>query len=116
MSTTLSPQETLLTHANPVRFAMAEIKREIRFAGRHRAATMLDDPPEALARMRVGVFLRAIPWVGQSRTIEILREAGLTVGALEWRLGPAYETWEVTGKMRALTTRQRLALADALRR
>jgi hypothetical protein len=106
---------TALEHANRIRTAMADVKRDVRSrGGRHRAARYLQDPSEGLARMELGTFLRSIHRFGPRTIPPLLHEAGLPMSSMTWRVGPAYETWEITNNARALTTRQRLALAAAL--
>lgn len=63
-----------LAVANEVRFARAELKREI-FRGETSVAEVLADPPTYLARMPIGELLRAQSLWGPTRSRKLLRRA-----------------------------------------
>lgn len=106
---------TALAHANEVRTTGARIRREMAglsaLESRRRAAEILRDPPDAIARMRVGHFLEGIKRCGSHRVSAIMRAAGIEpqywwnrrVGPMDWG-----------ARTRALTARQREALAEVL--
>lgn len=77
-----------LRHANDVRVRRAQLKRDIG-AGRVTVASVLLDPPEYAAAMRVLDLLLAVPYVGRSRAGTALNGCGVSalrsVGGLSER-------------------------------
>jgi hypothetical protein len=93
-----------LQNANEARVAHAAIKKRVKYsgstaAGREVAAGVLEDPPALCSNLLVADLLEAIPRYGDTTARRVLREH--TIHELK-RLG-------------ALTERQRLVLASALR-
>ena len=101
-----------LETANRVRLAGAKLRRELKALGteesRLRAAEILTDPPPAAQRMRLDRFLTAIHRIGPRQAVAIMNEASVPH---ERRIGPEARIGDAT-----LTARQRLAVAQALRR
>ena len=97
-----------LERANVVRLGMTDVRRRLAAmnatAGMRRAAEWLTkrQAPAHFDRMPVGRMLRAIRRVGDSRSLALLHDAGMTSRVAEKRVGE-------------LTARQRHALAAALR-
>lgn len=116
MSTAVAAQRMdALAEANRIRLASAEHRRQLRrlsfVDGLNRAAEMLEDPDEGVARMQVGHLLRSIHRVGRKKVPRLLRQADLNPAALNRRVGPG----EIRHAQPQLTQRQRLLLADVLR-
>lgn len=101
-----------LALANQIRSAGVAIRREMgalpSAESRRRAAELLRDPPDAIARMRVGYFLSGVHRLGKHRAHEFLFRAGLGLQD-ERRIGSSDHTG-----VRTLTDRQREALAMVL--
>jgi len=100
--TTLAPVRTdqrmeALAEANRIRFARAQLKRDVKETPA-RLVVELVDPPDWLLSMRVLDFLRMLPYWGAVRVKKLLREVR------------ASETASVGG----LTDRQRKVLAEVL--
>jgi hypothetical protein len=105
---TAAPQHMVaLEGANRVRLGRAEMHRTVaalpRPAGCLRIAEMLKDPPALIETMAITDLLQWIHRVGRSQARGILMHAD--------RLAPIGENRQI----RALTDRQRQALADHLR-
>lgn len=102
----------LLPRANAIRFAQADTKRELRAMPRTEAcrfaSRLLHDPPPHVQRMRVGTFLRSLPYVGTYRAEGILRAAGLHDPHVA--IGPEHPY-----RAKALNSMQRQRLATVLR-
>lgn len=64
-----------LARANEVRMARATIKRGLR-TGAVDPADLIVDPPDPLAKVKVGEFLMWVPGVGRDRAQRILRRQG----------------------------------------
>jgi hypothetical protein len=101
----MSQPRIALLKANAVRYAGAEKRRQIaslpRHLAREKVAVLLEDPPDEIARMRVGHLLRSIPQLGRAGVRRTLRLAALR-GREERRV-------------HELTERQRKTLASTLR-
>lgn len=101
--TTTAPERTVeqrmtsLEHANRVRLARAQLKREIR-AGRRTAVSVLLEPPACASSMRTFDLLLAAPKVGQAKATALMAKAGISL----------------TRTVGAITPRQRKALADEI--
>lgn len=100
-----------LAGAHELRLDMAAIRRELAALplaeSKARAAELLRDPSEVVARMRLGIFLRAIRGTERSRAARLIASAGLSRGMWDRRIGPVdcHDT---------LTARQREAMAKAI--
>lgn len=99
---TLAPVRTdqrmeALAEANRIRFARAQLKRDVKETPA-RLVVELVDPPDWLLSMRVLVFLRMLPYWGAVRVKKLLREFRVS------------ESATVGG----LTDRQRKVLAEVL--
>lgn len=119
-----------LERGNAIRLEGGRIRREVRalglVAGLRRVAELVDDPPEPIARMRVGHLLEAVRYVGEMRAHQLLQEAGILNGGAYHRrigstaMGPAIIEGSATGGSGGLgltlTASQRCALVLALRR
>jgi hypothetical protein len=103
-----------LAYANEIRTEGARIRREMAALGSHeglhRAAELLRDPPEEIARMRLGHFLRGIHRVGNARLHSFMRAATIPMSMEERVVGPC----AFDAKRQGISDRQRLQLADVL--
>ena len=92
-----------LEKANAVRFARADLKKELRTLtyseGLERIAALLLDPPSELATMNVERLVLVVPGFGRKRSNRALAKAGIS----------PFRSVE------ALTLRQAAALAECLR-
>jgi hypothetical protein len=119
MTTALAPEEQrriALAKGNRIRLQQAQLKRELSNGGGYgKAADLLLDPSDTVARMRVGKFLTSVRQIGTGRAIIILRRSGMSAAMLERRVGPmpGYR-YGITSDP-CLTDRQRTALAATLR-
>lgn len=90
---TIAPERTLdqqmraLQHANEIRVARAQLKRNL--TGPSHAAALILDPPGSVTTMRAVDLLRAIPKYGLVKASRILRVCQIsdskTVGGLSER-------------------------------
>ena len=107
--------EIARARANQIRGEMSACKRVIaalpRVEGMLAVAEWLENPDEIVARIRLGQLLAAIHRVGTTK-VPLLLPRDLMPGALSRRIGPLDCT---AGGEIALTERQRLAMAEALR-
>lgn len=109
-------QMAALAKGNKIRIEQAQVKRELSNGGGcGKAADLLDDPSDTVARMRVGKFLTSVRRVGYGRAPKILRRAGMTAAMLQRRIGPMPGHRYGYGHDPCLTERQRAALAATLR-
>lgn len=117
MTATITQAQIRTSHAraNEVRIAMAAARRPLRERdGLTRAAAMLEDPDEIVARMRVSYLLLGIRGVRERAAVRLIHAAGLPTSILTRRIGP-FEVPAGDGADRTLSDRQRAALAGALR-
>jgi hypothetical protein len=100
--------------ANRIKSQMNAVRRELRQNGMGRAADLLEDPDEFVARMRLMGFLTAIKQVRADRAVDLMRRARLSSRMLNRRIGPL----PLNAARRnegELTERQRRELARVLR-
>jgi hypothetical protein len=90
-------RDMALRHANDVRTARAQLKRDMK-EGRVRLADVLAEPPACTARMPLEDLLLAAPGIGDAKARDLLRDVGLSGSR---RVG-------------GLTVGERQRLADAL--
>lgn len=94
MSATVVPARSLLQRldalgcANEIRFRRAQLKRDLK-AGRVCVLDIIEDPPEWALTMKVLDLLLAVPMVGQTKALTLLRRNGVspvkTLGGLSGR-------------------------------
>lgn len=100
----VAQRDAAMALANQIRSAMKNIKGEIKPLshrdGCARVAEFLIDPEEPAAAIRVRALLRAIRLMGNTKADNLLWQAGIANG---------------DKRVRELTDRQRVALADHLR-
>lgn len=109
----MSQHMDALAIANTIRCEGLRIRRELSALpvaeSRQVAADLLRNPTEAIAAMRIGYFLTAIRLCGERRAAQLMNRASL------YRAGnrPISGAWK-PGKLRPLTDRERLHLADVV--
>ena len=81
-----------LAGANEIRLEGARLRREMGAmhfaASRRQCAKLLLNPPDSIARMRVGRLLMGVHRLGQVKGQRMLSLAGLPPAAWEYRVGP----------------------------
>lgn len=120
MTPTIAParaqREEALAEANRIRWAMGRYRKQIRelgfFAGASFAATLLEEPDEIVARMKIGYLLRSVHRIGSKRAERI---AALADTTLSRKVGPLklkpYEKAPLTLRQRAIIVRHLRGLA-----
>ena len=105
-----------LAEANRIRWAMGRYRKQIRelgfFAGASFAATLLEDPDDIVARMKVGYLLRSVHRIGTKRAERI---AALADTTLSRKVGPLerkpYEKAPLTLRQRSILVAHLRSLA-----
>jgi hypothetical protein len=105
-----------LERANEIRKARSERRREVysmrRAAGRAAVAQLLEDPPDWLESLSIGVLLRW-PWGTDPRLVRLwLEEASANPLA---RVAGPYQRSQCAQNPMVLSERQRLVLSGLLR-
>ena len=108
--------EEALAEANRIRWAMGRYRKQIRelgfFAGASFAATLLEDPDDIVARMKVGYLLRSVHRIGSKRAERIAALADTTLSRKVGPLKPKpYEKAPLTLRQRAIIVRHLRGLA-----
>lgn len=73
----LDQRMTALRHANEIRTARAQLKRDIR-TGRRFASEVLLEPPEYAATMKIAELLLCVPSLGVVKVSSVLRTVGVS--------------------------------------
>ena len=117
----LAQREEALAEANRIRWAMGRYRKQIRelgffagasFAGASFAATLLEDPDDIVARMKVGYLLRSVHRIGHKRAERIAALADTTLSRKVGPLKPKpYEKAPLTLRQRAIIVRHLRGLA-----
>jgi hypothetical protein len=93
--------EVARKQANEIKSLMSRERRKLKALGRPYAVALLHDPPDHVARMKLGIFLGSLPRFKDVRAQRVVNRAGIPYSCLTYPLGK-------------LTDRQRRVLAEEL--